>query len=85
MAVPNKKMTGKSGVWLLGAAAVLSGTVLRMLMAYVAFLQADEEIFSYDAYYIVLGRPFLYVMERIGAYITYPVVLPDGSRSRASP
>ena len=74
-------MEGRSGIvdrrrgLLLGISTVLIGMLYRVVMAKVMFLQADEEIFSYDAYYFVLGRSFEFLMKKIGAYIGYPFLL----------
>lgn len=59
----------------LGILAVLLGTLYRAVMSMVMFLQADEEIFSYDAYYFILGRSFEFITRKIGAYIGYPALL----------
>ncbi|MFW3146990.1 MAG: ArnT family glycosyltransferase [Thermoplasmatota archaeon] len=59
----------------LGVLVVLVGTVYRLFMTFVMFLQADEEIFSYDAYFFILGRSFEFITGKIGAYIGYPMVL----------
>ena len=61
--------------WVLGTIAVLTGTLLRFMTAKVIFLQPDEEIFGYDAYYFLLGRSFEFITNKIGAYIGYPFLL----------
>ncbi|MEA3558820.1 MAG: glycosyltransferase family 39 protein [Candidatus Thermoplasmatota archaeon] len=65
----------RSRGFVLGLVAVLLGTLYRGAMSCVMFLQADEEIFSYDAYYFVLGRPLEFLTGQIGAYIGYPFLL----------
>lgn len=55
--------------------AVLLGIALRAALSRFMFLQADEEIFSYDAYYFILGRSLDYIVGKIGAYLLYPMVL----------
>jgi hypothetical protein len=65
----------KGRVWPSLLATVLAGTILRSILVRVMFLQADEEIFGYDAYYIHLGRSWDFVMSKIGAYIAYPYLL----------
>ncbi len=59
----------------MGLVAVLLGAIFRGFMAKVMFLQADEEIFSYDAYYFILQRPMEFITGKIGAYIGYPFLL----------
>ena len=66
----SKKRTVMAGI-LITIAAILYRTV----MAKVLFLQADEEIFSYNAYLFELGRSFEFMTGRIGAYIGYPFLL----------
>ncbi|MCU0799756.1 MAG: glycosyltransferase family 39 protein, partial [Candidatus Thermoplasmatota archaeon] len=57
------------------AVAVLLGIALRAALSRFMFLQADEEIFSYDAYYFVLGRSLDFIVGKIGAYLLYPLAL----------
>ncbi len=61
--------------WVLASVSVIIGTLLRFLIARVIFLQPDEEIFGYDAYYFLLGRSFEFITNKIGAYIGYPFLL----------
>ena len=61
--------------WVLASISVFMGILLRFFTAKVIFLQADEEIFGYDAYYFLLGRSFEFITNKIGAYIGYPFLL----------
>jgi len=67
---------GEGWKWAIASLSVmLTGVAARLFMAKVLFLQADEEIFSYDAYYFILGEPIDFIVRKIGAYIAYPFVL----------
>ncbi|MGA1873719.1 MAG: ArnT family glycosyltransferase [Thermoplasmatota archaeon] len=61
--------------FVMGFAAVALGTLYRFIMSFVIFLQADEEIFAYDAYYFILGESFDFIVQKIGAYLGYPFLL----------
>lgn len=65
----------RSKEFILGFVVVLIGAIYRGFMTSVMFLQPDEEIFSYDAYYFVMGRSFEFLTNEIGTYIGYPFML----------